>query len=85
MRRSLASLPAPLRICTSTFADAWLKRELQRQVHGELETRHVRALRDNGLDVAVLENEPLTFLCSPHRDIHHGSGQVVRSNYLAGE
>jgi hypothetical protein len=44
-----------------------------------------QALLHNGLDVAVLQNEPLTFLCSPHRDIHHGSGQVVGSNYLVGE
>ena len=28
---------------------------------------------------------PKTLLCSPHRDIHHGSGQVVGSNYLVRE
>src|ERR1700722_7683320 len=42
-----------------------------------------QALLDNGLDVAVLENEPSTFPCLPHRDIHHGS-EVVGSNYLVG-
>jgi hypothetical protein len=52
---------------------------------GELESRHVQALRDYGLDVAVLENEPSTFPCFSHRDIHHGSGQVVGSNDLVGE
>ena len=44
-----------------------------------------QALLDNGLDIAVLENEPSTFPCLPHRDIHHGSGQVVGSNDLVGE
>jgi hypothetical protein len=88
MRRSLASLPAPLRICTSAFADACLKSELQSQVQVrpcvEL-ARHVQALRDNVSDVAVLENEPSMLPRSPHRDVHHGSGQVVGANDLVRE
>jgi hypothetical protein len=52
---------------------------------GELETHHAQPLLDNGLDVAVLENEPSTFTRSTHRDMHHGSGQVVGSNDLAGK
>jgi hypothetical protein len=52
---------------------------------GELEARHAQALLDNGLDVAVLENVPSSISCSLHRDIHHGSGQVVGSNDLVGE
>jgi len=43
------------------------------------------ALLDDGLDVAVLQNEPPTFLCSPHHHIHHGAGQVVGANYLMRE
>jgi len=35
-----------------------------------------------GLDVAVLENEPSTFTRSTHRNIHHGS---LGSNYVVGE
>ena len=48
----------------------------------ELESRHVQALRDYGLDVAVLENEPSTFTRSTHRNIHHAS---LGSNYVVGE